>query len=39
MLAGDAGVTFGDLVLVWDKLREGGVENVGVQTQPAIGAQ
>jgi biopolymer transport protein TolR len=39
MLASDAGVTFGDLVLVWDKLREGGVENVGVQTQPAIGAQ
>jgi biopolymer transport protein ExbD len=39
MLAGDANVTFGELIMVWDRLREGGVENVQVQTQPAIGAE
>jgi biopolymer transport protein ExbD len=39
MLAGDAGVTFGDLIMVWDQLRQGGVETVDVQTQPAIGPQ
>jgi biopolymer transport protein ExbD len=39
MLAGDANVTFGELIMVWDRLREGGVENVQVQTQPAVGAE
>jgi biopolymer transport protein ExbD len=37
MLAGDAGVTFGDLIMVFDRLREGGVENVALQTQPTTG--
>jgi biopolymer transport protein ExbD len=37
MLASDAGVTYGELVSVWDRLREGGVENVGLQTQPGPG--
>jgi biopolymer transport protein ExbD len=37
MLAGDAGVTYGELVMVFDRLREGGVDNVGLQTQPATG--
>ena len=39
MLAGDNGVTYGELVMVMDQLREGGVDNVGLQTQPALGAQ
>jgi biopolymer transport protein ExbD len=39
MLAGDSGVTYGELVMVFDQLREGGVENVGLQTQPATGVQ
>ena len=39
MLAGDAGVTLGEFILVMDRLREGGVENVNMQTQPALGAQ
>jgi biopolymer transport protein TolR len=37
MLAGDDGVTLGELILVFDRLREGGVDNVGLQTQPATG--
>jgi biopolymer transport protein ExbD len=37
MLAGDEGVTFGELIMVFDRLREGGVEDVGLQTQPAVG--
>ena len=39
MLAGDSGVMLGELIQVWDLLREAGVESVAVQTQPAIGAQ
>jgi biopolymer transport protein TolR len=39
MLAGDAGVTLGEFILVMDQLRAGGVENVNMQTQPALGAQ
>jgi len=39
MLAGDNGVTYGDLIMVFDQLRAGGVENLSLQTQPAIGAQ
>ena len=37
MLAGDNGVTLGEVVTVFDRLREGGVENVGIQTQPETG--
>jgi biopolymer transport protein ExbD len=36
MLASDSGVTVGEMIQVMDRLREGGVENVGMQTQPAI---
>ena len=39
MLAGDSGVTYAELIMVMDQLREGGVDNVGLQTQPALGAQ
>jgi biopolymer transport protein TolR len=39
MLAGDAGVTLGEFITVMDQLRAGGVENVNMQTQPALGAQ
>jgi biopolymer transport protein TolR len=39
VLAGDAGVTLGEFIMVMDRLVEGGVENVGMQTQPALGAQ
>ena len=34
MLAGDGGITFDELVSVMDRLKEGGVANVGLQTQP-----
>ena len=34
MLAGDGGITLQELVRVFDKLNEGGVANVGIQTQP-----
>ena len=37
MLAGDGGVTYEELVMVWDQLREGGVDDVGLQTQPVPG--
>jgi biopolymer transport protein TolR len=37
MVAGDGGVNLTELAMVLDKLREGGVENVGLQTQPATG--
>ncbi|MEO7190794.1 MAG: biopolymer transporter ExbD [Vicinamibacterales bacterium] len=36
---GDGGVTLSELATVWDKLIEGGVENVSMQTQPATGRQ
>jgi biopolymer transport protein ExbD len=38
-LAGDNGVTYGELIMVFDRLREAGVENVNLQTQPALGTQ
>ena len=37
LLAGDNGISLGDLVTVWDQLRAGGVETVHVQTQPTTG--
>jgi biopolymer transport protein ExbD len=37
MLASDSGVTVGEMIMVMDRLREGGVENVGMQTQPDTG--
>ena len=37
MLASDTGVTVGEMIQVMDRLREGGVENVGMQTQPVTG--
>jgi biopolymer transport protein ExbD len=37
MLAGDGGITINELVSVWDQLREGGVEQVTLQTQPVTG--
>ncbi len=37
MLAGDGGIYYSELVAVMDRLREGGVENVNLQTQPTTG--
>lgn len=37
ILAGDGDVRYADLVLVWDALRAGGVEQMNLQTQPAVG--
>jgi biopolymer transport protein ExbD len=37
VLASDHGVTMGDVITVFDRLMEGGVENVGIQTQPETG--
>jgi biopolymer transport protein ExbD len=37
MLAPDDGITMGEAVQVWDLLREGGVEQVNLQTQPTTG--
>ncbi len=34
LLAGDGEVSYSELVQVMDRLREGGVESVGLQTQP-----
>jgi biopolymer transport protein ExbD len=34
LLAGDTGITLGETMSVFDKLREGGVDKVGIQTQP-----
>ena len=34
MLAGDGDITINDVVRVWDRLKEGGVEDVVLQTQP-----
>ena len=36
ILAGDGAVTLQDLFRVFDKLKEGGVEKVGIQSQPPI---
>lgn len=36
-LAGDGDITYNELIAVMDQLKAGGVENVGLQTQPAIG--
>jgi len=35
MLAGDGGITLDELMAVMDRLRESGVTNVGIPTQPA----
>jgi len=35
ILAGDAGLPYGDVIAVWDQLKAGGVSNITVQTQPA----
>jgi len=37
VLASDAGVTMGDMAALWDGLKAGGVESVGLQTQPVAG--
>ncbi len=37
MLAGDGNITYDELMAVFDRLKEGGVENVSMQTQPATG--
>jgi biopolymer transport protein ExbD len=37
VLSGDGGILYGELIAVFDRLREGGVENVSMQTQPATG--
>jgi biopolymer transport protein ExbD len=37
LLAGDGGVTWQEIVTVFDALQEAGVKNVGLQTQPATG--
>ena len=37
ILAADGSITYSDIVMVMDELRAGGVENVSLQTQPAIG--
>jgi biopolymer transport protein ExbD len=34
MLAGDGGVTLQDLTTIWSTLQAGGVENLGVMTEP-----
>lgn len=34
LLAGDGAITLNEFLQIADKLREGGVENVGMQTQP-----
>jgi biopolymer transport protein ExbD len=34
MLAGDGAITYDELMAVFDRLKEGGVENVSMQTQP-----
>ena len=34
LVAGDGDITYKDLMQVFDRLREGGVEKVGLQTQP-----
>ncbi len=37
LLSGDGGITMDDLIAVFDRLKQGGVENVSMQTQPAMG--
>ena len=39
LLASDAGVTMGEAIGVMDKLREAGVDKVGLQTQPPTGGR
>lgn len=35
VLAGDGGITYGELITVFDRLKRGGVETVSMQTQPS----
>jgi biopolymer transport protein ExbD len=37
MLAGDGSITYDELMAVFDRLKQGGVENVSMQTQPPAG--
>jgi biopolymer transport protein ExbD len=37
MLALDGDITSTEMIRVWDRLREGGVEQVNLQTQPTTG--
>ena len=37
ILAGDGAITFQELVMVFDRLNEGGVKNIAIQTQPPTG--
>jgi biopolymer transport protein ExbD len=37
ILAGDGAITFQELVMVFDRLNEGGVKNIAIQTQPPAG--
>ena len=37
ILSGDGGITMDELIAVFDRLKQGGVENVSMQTQPAMG--
>jgi biopolymer transport protein ExbD len=39
IVAGDGTITMNDLFMVFDKLKEGGVEDVGLQSQPAAETQ
>jgi biopolymer transport protein TolR len=36
LLAGDGAITYSEMIRVFDTLRDGGVERVGLQTQPVI---
>jgi len=37
LIAGDGGITLQELMRVLDKLKEGGVQNVAIQSQPPLG--
>ena len=39
LLASDGGITMSEVMGVFDKLREGGVDKVGIQTQPPAGGR
>ena len=37
ILAGDANITYGELMMIFDQLKAGGVKNVAMQAQPVSG--
>src|SRR5262245_6857745 len=37
IFAGDAQITYQEMITVWDQLKQGGVRNVNMQTQPPTG--